>query len=96
MVGGPAHRYERGPVLIGHAFVSRLAENPAESEETIRALAGHVIQQMLQRYSDIPTHAKEAAIVGLEGHAIEAPEAVEGSERAQNWAQSATERLNYP
>jgi hypothetical protein len=27
---------------------------------------------MLPRYSDIPTHAKEAAIVGLEGHAIEA------------------------
>jgi len=56
-----------------HALVSRLAENPAESEETIRALAGHVSQQMLQRYSHIPTHAKEAAIVGLEGHAIEAP-----------------------
>ncbi len=51
---------------------------------------------MLQRYSHIPTHAKEAAIVGLEGHAIEGAESVEGGERAQNWAQSATERLNYP
>jgi len=32
-------------------LVSRLAENPAVSEETIRALAGHVRKQMLQLYS---------------------------------------------
>jgi len=80
---------------LRHAFVSRLAENQPKAKR-IRALAGHVSQQMLQRYSHIPTHAKEAAIVGLEGHAIEAPEAVEGGGRAANWAQSATERLNYP
>jgi integrase len=79
---------------LRHTFVSRLAENPAVSEETIRALAGHVSKQMLQRYSHIRTHAKEAAIAGLENHAIEAPDTVEAGERAQNWAQSATERLN--
>lgn len=34
---------------LRHTFVSRLAENPGVSEETIRALAGHVSKQMLQR-----------------------------------------------
>jgi hypothetical protein len=79
---------------LRHAFVLRLAENPAESEEAIFALAGHVSQQMLRRYSHIGTHAKEAATAGPENHAIEAPETVEGGERAQNWAQLATARLN--
>jgi len=36
------------------------------SEETIRSLAGHVSKQMLQRYSHIRTHAKQAAIAALE------------------------------
>jgi hypothetical protein len=35
------------------AFVSRLAENPAVSEQTIMALAGHVSKSMLARYSHI-------------------------------------------
>lgn len=55
---------------LRHTFVSRLAENPNVSEETIRALAGHVSQRMMQRYSHIRTHAKQAAIATLEqGHA---------------------------
>jgi integrase len=36
---------------LRHTLVSRLAENPAVSEETIRALAGHVSRAMLSRYS---------------------------------------------
>lgn len=51
---------------LRHTFVSRLAENPHVSEETIRSLAGHVSKQMLQRYSHIRTHAKKAAIAALE------------------------------
>jgi integrase len=36
---------------LRHTFVSRLAENPTGSEETIKALAGHVSKRMLERFS---------------------------------------------
>jgi integrase len=49
-----------------HTFITPLAENPTVSEETIRALAGHVSKKMLERYSHIRISAKEAAIAGLE------------------------------
>src|SRR5271156_1653541 len=49
-----------------HTFVTRLAENPNVSEETIRALAGHVSKKMLERYSHIRIAAKQAAIASLE------------------------------
>ncbi|PYX70328.1 MAG: hypothetical protein DMG72_19030 [Acidobacteria bacterium] len=51
---------------LRHTFVTRLAENPEVSEQTIRALAGHVSQQMLQRYSHIRRQAKQDAIAALE------------------------------
>jgi hypothetical protein len=47
------------------------AENPTVSEQTIKALAGHVSRQMLERYSHIRSAAKEAAIQALEHDAIE-------------------------
>jgi len=49
-----------------HTFISRLAENPSVSEQTIKALAGHVSRQMLERYSHIRPAAKQAAIHALE------------------------------
>jgi len=52
---------------LRHTFVSRLAENPNVSEQTIRALAGHVSHQMLEHYSHIRSQAKLAAIRCLEG-----------------------------
>jgi integrase len=58
---------------LRHTLVSRLAENPAISEETIRALAGHVSHQMLSRYAHIRAQAKRAAIASLES-------AIEGAE----------------
>jgi integrase len=64
-----------------HTFVTRLAENPAVSVETIRQLAGHVSERMLSRYSHIRAQARRAAIAVLESPEIE-------SERAQNRAQS--------
>ena len=85
---------------LRHTLVSRLAENPAVSEETIRALAGHVSRAMLARYSHIRAEAKRAAIL-----ALEYPESLKETsnsridsakgkgvlcERAQNWAQSGT------
>jgi integrase len=51
---------------LRHTLVSRLAENPAVSEETIRALAGHASRSMLARYSHIRAAAKRAAISTLE------------------------------
>ena len=56
---------------LRHSFVTRLAERPDVSEQTIRALAGHVSNQMLQHYSHIRSQAKQAAIRTLEEHAIE-------------------------
>jgi integrase len=55
-----------------HSFITRLAENPAVSEETIRALAGHVSRKMLERYSHIRLAAKQAAIQSLEAAAFDA------------------------
>jgi integrase len=54
-----------------HTFISRLAENPGVSEQTIKALAGHVSRQMLERYSHIRSQAKQAAIRALEQTSIE-------------------------
>jgi integrase len=51
---------------LRHTFITRLAENPNISEETIRALAGHVSKEMLQRYSHIRVRAKQKAIAALE------------------------------
>jgi integrase len=47
---------------LRHTFVTRLAENPAVSEQTITALAGHVSKRMLEHYSRIRVAAKRAAI----------------------------------
>ena len=79
---------------LRHTFVSRLAENPAVSEETNRSLAGRVSKQMLQRYSHIRIHAKEAAILGLANGEIEDSAREAAGERAKNWAQSPTDRLH--
>ena len=55
---------------LRHSFVTRLAERPDVSEQTIRSLAGHVSNQMLQHYSHIRSHAKQAAIRSLEEQLI--------------------------
>lgn len=49
-----------------HSFISRLAENPRVSEETIKSLAGHVSKLMLERYSHIRIQAKREAITVLD------------------------------
>ena len=51
---------------LRHTFISRLAENPVVSEQTIMALAGHVSKSMLARYSHIRQAAKQTAIDSLE------------------------------
>ncbi len=64
-----------------HTFISRLAENPNVSEQTITALAGHVSKRMLERYSHIRAQAKRNAIETLESADFTGVE-------AQKWAQS--------
>lgn len=51
---------------LRHSFITRLAENPAISETTIRSLAGHVSAKMLARYAHIRNRAKHDAIEALE------------------------------
>jgi integrase len=66
-------------------FITRLLENPNNSEETVRALAGHVSRKMMEHYSHIRQKAKEAAIAGLETPDLTADISAGW---AQNWAQS--------
>jgi integrase len=72
-----------------HTFVTRLAENPSVSEETIRQLAGHVSPRMLSQYAHVRVQARRAAIATLEQGGTDG---VRGSDLAadgaQNWPQS--------
>jgi integrase len=79
---------------LRHTFISRLAENPKVSEETIRALAGHVSKQMLQRYSHIRLHAKQAAIDAMQDAANSRNPVEIARDGAQNWAQMRRSGLN--
>jgi integrase len=71
-----------------HTFITRLAENSAISEETIRQLAGHVSPRMLARYAHIRAQARRDAIATLEPRPDGAQTSDFGVDGAQNWAQS--------
>ena len=83
---------------LRHTLVSRLAlaENPAISEETIRALAGHVSPQMLSRYAHIRAQAKRAAIASLESAIEGASSAVELVQNPIEEAKNANRRSESP
>jgi integrase len=85
---------------LRHTFVSRLAENPAVSEQTIMALAGHVSKSMLARYSHIRAGAKQAAIDALEAERVGEKVADFATGSPQNPPQSEVEtgadRLTIP
>lgn len=49
---------------LRHHSITELAESGA-SEQTIKAIAGHVSQRMLERYSHIRLEAKRSALEGL-------------------------------
>ena len=67
----------RSPALLSLIVLSidsgmRLVKRrPSVSEQTIKAFAGHVSRQMLERYSHIRSQAKQAAIQALEQSAVE-------------------------
>lgn len=69
-----------------HTFVTRLAENPAVSVETIRQLAGHVGEKMLARYAHIRVQARRDAIATLERKTESQKLSLNSEWRAQNWA----------
>ena len=79
---------------LRHTFVSRLAENPAVSEQTIMALAGHVSKSMLARYSHIRQAAKQAAIDALEADRAVAKSADFDAGSPQNPPQSVDDNIN--
>jgi hypothetical protein len=59
------------------------------SEETIRALAGHVSKRMLERYShNIRVQAKQAAIAALERDRETTSSPDSPGDGAQSWAHS--------
>ena len=64
-------------IFLASASSSPTVETLAVSEQTIKALAGHVSRQMLERYSHIRSQAKQAAIQTLDNQAI-APVLEEG------------------
>lgn len=67
-----------------HTLVSRLAENPTVSEQTIMTLAGHVSKSMLARYSHIRSAAKQAAIATLERDGFEGDSPQKSPQSASN------------
>jgi integrase len=77
-----------------HTFVSRLAENPAVSEQTIMALAGHVSKAMLARYSHIRSAAKQAAIATLEYHDCRRDGAQSNGENCEERSNTSENSLN--
>jgi Phage integrase family len=68
-----------------HTFVTRLAENPAISIETIRQLAGHVNDRMLARYAHIRVQERRDAIAALEKNRVEGFPSADERGWAQNW-----------
>jgi integrase len=50
---------------LRHTFISRIGENPGNSESTIKALAGHVTNAMLERYCQARKQAKHNAIAQM-------------------------------
>jgi integrase len=85
---------------LRHTFVTRLAENPNISEETIRSLAGHVSKEMLQRYSHIRVRAKREAIAALEFDRLQNPaggtEVGTGDERNEQAQTEVAEKIWLP
>jgi integrase len=60
---------------LRHTAVTNLCESGA-SEETIRAIAGHVSHRMLQHYAHIRTEAKRTALEAIVSREVKQPNAV--------------------
>jgi len=60
------------PHDLRHHVITRLAESPEVSEQTIMALAGHVSREMLEHYSHVRQEAKRKAVAALDNVTITA------------------------
>jgi hypothetical protein len=50
---------------LRHTAITRLCEDPENSEETIESIAGHITHQMKKRYCHIRVEARRAALARL-------------------------------
>jgi len=55
---------------LRHDAISKLLTNPSVSAQTVKAIAGHVSQRMLNRYSHIELEARRDAVDSLSGYGI--------------------------
>jgi integrase len=60
------------PHDLRHHAITKLAEPPEASEQTIMAIAGHVSREMLEHYSHVRQEAKRRAVVSLDNVTITA------------------------
>jgi integrase len=58
------------PHDLRHHAITKLAESPEASEQTIRALAGHVSREMLEHYSHVRQQATRKAVESLDNVTI--------------------------
>jgi integrase len=72
------------PHDLRHHAITKLAESPEASEQTIMAIAGHVTQEMLEHYSHIRQKAKRKAVEALDNVTI--------TSQLANWEGAAKKR----
>ena len=80
---------------LRHSSITMLAEGNA-SEQTIRSIAGHLSQRMLEHYSHIRKEAKRRALAALcapKANAVVVIYATRAGESALPMAQSASQKL---
>lgn len=53
-----------------HHAITKLAESPQASEQTIMSIAGHVSREMLEHYSHVRQEAKRKAVAELDNVTI--------------------------
>lgn len=58
------------PHDLRHHAITKLAESPEVSEQTIMAIAGHVSREMLEHYSHVQQQAKRRAVESLDNDTI--------------------------
>jgi hypothetical protein len=56
----------------GSDAITKLAESPEASEQTIMSIAGHVSREMLEHYSHVRQQAKRKAVESLDNVTITA------------------------
>jgi len=72
------------PHDLRHTAITKLAESPDASEQTIMSIAGHVSVEMLRYYSHIRTEAKRKAVATLDNQQI--------TSQLSKWKSEAEER----